>query len=133
NLNNQNNLNNQTKTNSIKKNSKELQQWNCILTNMHDKNGNFLPVSELKLSVVNSTFVSKPSLFIAVVDKSGSMSGNPWNQVRIALIHMMSMTRLNPSIKTVIITYSSSAQILNFNTNNEQDTNRIIGGLNAGG
>ena len=36
------------------------------------------PLYELQLRLTNSLFVTKPSLFVAVVDRSGSMSGGPW-------------------------------------------------------
>ena len=69
-------------------------------------------IFELTLNLENSTFEVKPSLFIAVVDRSGSMSGAPWKQVETALIHIMALTHNNPSVRTIIIGYNSSAAII---------------------
>ncbi len=44
---------------------------------------------ELELRLTNSKFVVRPSLFVAVVDRSGSMSGGPWRQVQAALTHIL--------------------------------------------
>lgn len=42
-------------------------------------------MAELTVNIEQALFAAKPSLFIAVVDHSGSMSGNPWRQVQTAL------------------------------------------------
>ena len=100
--------------------------WNNKLTQIIDNKGNALPIAELEISITNSQFKVKPSLFVAVVDYSGSMAGNPWKQVESALIHIMSMARYNPSVIVRIIGYSSQASIINFNYKSEEDTNRTI-------
>lgn len=86
-------------------------KWSATLTPLIDVNNNPLPLAELKLSLENSKFAVKPTLFIAVVDRSGSMSGNPWKQVETALLHITGLTRGNPFVKTVVVAYDSSAQI----------------------
>lgn len=58
------------------------QQWSAVLNPVGDLQGNPLGVSELKLSLENASFTPKPSLFLAVVDRSGSMAGSPWKQVK---------------------------------------------------
>ena len=75
----------------------------------------------------------KPSLFIAVVDKSGSMAGSPWRQVQSALVHMTGVTSSNPLVKTVMITYDSYATILETAGKTDAETRRMIEGMSAGG
>jgi len=83
------------------------------------------PIAELKIYLENSQFKIEPTLFIAVCDTSGSMSGNPWKQVESALIHIMGMTQSNPMIKTSIVRYSSTAEIINTNGSQSEVTHRI--------
>jgi uncharacterized protein YegL len=67
-------------------------------------------------------------MIILVVDKSGSMSGNPINQVKQALIHIVSMSNSNSNVKIQIIAYDSLATILNTNislANTIQSINNI--------
>lgn len=66
---------------------------------------------ELKLELRNSQFVTNPSLFIACVDRSGSMSGGPWRQVKSALVHIAGLSETNPMVKLVIISYESVAKV----------------------
>lgn len=71
-------------------------------------------IAELSIKIAKSQFSTRPSLFIAVVDRSGSMHGRPLEQVETALVHMMAITQRNPLIKTVIIPYDSTAEIVEF-------------------
>lgn len=103
--------------------------WSATLTPVNEEND----VAELKLSLDRSLFNVKKSLFIAVVDNSGSMDGNPWLQVRAALTHITAVSRINPLVETVIITYNSVASIVNLNISSESDCYRVIQGLRAGG
>jgi len=64
---------------------------------------------ELVLSCDKSDFKTRPSLFIAVVDESGSMSGRPMDQVRAALTHMFELARVNSNVVLKMIAYSSGA------------------------
>lgn len=111
---------------------KNLPKWNCTITSLHGNNGTYLPIGELEITLENANFIPRPTLFIAVVDKSGSMSGNPWKQVQIALIHIMSLTNLSSNVKTVIIPYDSIAYVLH-TLGTQQDINRSIKTLEASG
>lgn len=71
-----------------------------------------IPIAELTLNIESSKFATKPSLFIPVVDRSGSMAGNPWRQVQASLVHIIGMTETNPMVKTVIIEYQSFAEVV---------------------
>jgi len=108
------------------------QKWSSMITPIISPTGEILPVTELQVNLENSNFVTKPSLFIAVVDRSGSMGGNPWKQVETALTHIMALSRSNISVKTVIIGYASTAEIIN-TTGTQVDVNRIIRTMFTGG
>jgi len=90
-----------------------IQEWSAVVTPISDDNGHELPIGEFKLTLKNSQFVAKPSLFIAVVDRSGSMAGGPWRQVESALLHIMGLTHSNGLVKTVIVAYESYGEIIN--------------------
>ena len=76
-----------------------------------DKNKPY--IGKLSLNVIRANFKTKKSIFIAVVDKSGSMSGKPIEQVKTALEHIIGLTSLKvSSIETRIILYSSTASCL---------------------
>jgi len=75
--------------------------------------GDDVPMAELTLSIDRALFVTKPSLFIAVNDRSGSMAGGPWRQVQAALKHIIGMTETTMGmVKTVIIAYESGAVVV---------------------
>jgi ankyrin repeat protein len=89
--------------------------------------GDDIPMVELSLSIDRSLFVTKPSLFIAVNDRSGSMGGGPWRQVQAALKHIIGMTETTMGmVKTVIIAYESTAMVV-------PTTVEAVTALNAGG
>jgi len=108
------------------------QRWSASLVPLHDRKGSQLPIGQLKVNLEDSNFSAKPSLFIGVVDQSGSMAGSAWRQVQTALLHIDGLTRSNPLVKTVIITYQSHAQILNTNGSAQEVRQRIMA-THAGG
>lgn len=110
------------------------QSWTATLTPIVDRIGKQLPVGELCVTLEKSQFQVKPSLFIAVTDNSGSMAGNPWNQVRTALVHLYSMVRNNPLVQVKWIVYNSMATIQNINPQQDQQlVQSAINGVQAGG
>ena len=117
---------------NIEKDKEDKQKWSSSLIPVVDRNGNFLPIAELKVVLENAMFVTKPSLFIAVVDRSGSMAGSRWKQVETALIHIMSLTKSNSMVKTIIVAYASIAEIINTGTTTSE-TNTIIKNMFTGG
>jgi len=80
--------------------------WSCSLTPIKE----FETMSELVLSCDKTDFKTRPSLFIAVVDESGSMDGRPMEQVRMALNHMVELAKVNTHVILKMISYSSGAQ-----------------------
>jgi ankyrin repeat protein len=96
-------------------------QWSCTLTPVTENEKMY----ELKLSVTDSKFTTRPSLFIAVLDRSGSMGGAPERQVSTALKHIYALAQGNPCVKLVMVTYGSEADIID-----TPDQYRIRGGTN---
>lgn len=88
-------------------------KWSAHIIPLQDKHNKRLNIGELSLELEKSNFIIKPSLFIAVVDRSGSMSGAPWKQVETALLYITRMAHQNPMVKICIIAYDSTAQIYN--------------------
>ena len=50
--------------------------------------------------------------FVLILDRSGSMGGQPWAQVQTAAAQMVEIVRGKPRIKTKIMVYNGSAQFL---------------------
>ena len=98
-------------------------QWSSNFEWIDPKNPN---IGKLSLNIIRSNFKTKKSIFIAVVDKSGSMSGTPIEQVKTALEHIIGLTSIKASsIETRIILYSSNASCLPI-MNNKSMLNDLI-------
>ncbi len=108
------------------------QTWEAVVNPVMDSTGKVLPVSELKLTLEGASIIPKTTRFIPVMDRSGSMSGNPWRQVQAALRHIVALASTNPLVEVDVIAYESYAQIVNLG--HSLDTARnAIDSLNAGG
>lgn len=88
------------------------QKWTAQMTCVTNNYGTQLPISQLKLMLENSEFTPKQSLFILAVDKSGSMGGNPIDQVKMALKHVIGLSRSNQMMKVILITYDSYSNLI---------------------
>lgn len=88
-----------------------------------------------RLKIINKNYKSNiKSLIILVIDTSGSMAGNPINQVKYTLSNALEMTYGKEYIIMDIIKYDSSASIINIDKkNNMQFYKSIINNINAGG
>jgi len=64
-------------------------------------------MAELHLRLENSKFITRPSLFLAVLDRSGSMSGYPEKQVKTALNHIDALATHNKQVKLGLLSYGS--------------------------
>lgn len=115
----------------IKIEEKPEQNWSCSLIPIIDPKMNSLPVAQLTLSVEKAQFKTKPTLFLAVVDRSTSMAGTGWRQIQAALTHILALAKTNPNVKVMIIAYQSNAEIVNIDPN--MDPEYTIKALNAGG
>ena len=120
-------------TNGGTTNTSESQKWNATVTPIYNEKGKRLDIGQLKLTLTNSKFVAKPSLFIAVVDRSGSMSGSPWKQVETALLHIMGLTRSNNMVKTVIVAYDSYGEIMDTTGTHDEVNDKIRKMFTGGG
>ena len=72
--------------------------WNCSLTQVVSPSGEKLPVGRLRADVTWPTYSGDVCLFIPVIDRSGSMSGKPFTQVKEALLHMLNCTLHNRNV-----------------------------------
>merc|ERR1712141_711060 len=72
---------------------------------------------------IDETVSNKKAEIIVVVDKSGSMSGTPWNQVQSALIKMLDITRDVSNCRA--ISYNQRAEEIRLSGNRETDKSKI--------
>lgn len=84
--------------------------WHCSVAPVNDHAGEELPISKLQLDISQPTYCGDVCMLIPVIDKSGSMSGQPFEQVKQALLHMHHLTFTNRRVFTCIITYDSKAE-----------------------
>lgn len=108
------------------------QRWSASITPVTDATGKITPISELKLNLEGATIIPKPSLFIAIMDRSGSMSGNPWRQVQAGLTHIVSLAATNPLVRVEVVAYQSHAHVVDLGVTLASATN-AINALQAGG
>lgn len=88
-------------------------------------------IGKLTMNVIRSNFKTNKAVFIAVVDTSGSMAGNPITQVKTALTHILGLTSLKvASIETYVITYNSTASLL-INMNDKSDLDSSLNKVNT--
>lgn len=62
---------------------------------------------EVTLTLEDGVFSTRPSLFIAVLDRSGSMRGRAGEQVGTALRHIHALAKSNPQSTLVMLSYGS--------------------------
>lgn len=90
-------------------------------------------LGKLKLTCTDNKFNFK-TLLIPVIDKSGSMGGNPISQCIYSLGRIIDLAYSNPNIITNIITYNDSASSILINTAQTIESYKmIVNGINAGG
>ena len=82
-------------------------------------------LGKLKLNCVDNKFNFK-TLLIPVIDKSGSMSGNPITQCKYSLNRIIDLTYANSNIITNIITYNDLASSIYISTAQSMDSYRLI-------
>lgn len=78
-------------------------EWTCTATPIVASN----TMCELSLNLHNARFQTRPALFVAVMDRSGSMGGLPERQVRAALKHIEALAKTSAHVKLVMLTYGS--------------------------
>eukprot|EP00931_Biecheleriopsis_adriatica_P089331 TRINITY_DN63485_c0_g1_i1.p1 TRINITY_DN63485_c0_g1~~TRINITY_DN63485_c0_g1_i1.p1 ORF type:complete len:1582 (-),score=251.39 TRINITY_DN63485_c0_g1_i1:49-4455(-) len=96
----------------------------CGLIPCRTAGGSQLPIGRLKIDVDYPSYEGDVCLFMPVIDKSGSMGGQPFEQVKTALLHMLSQTLANRSVFTCIIPYDSQAEIIKVPRDGGAETER---------
>eukprot|EP01060_Flectonema_neradi_P009626 TRINITY_DN16854_c0_g1_i1.p1 TRINITY_DN16854_c0_g1~~TRINITY_DN16854_c0_g1_i1.p1 ORF type:complete len:1402 (+),score=282.26 TRINITY_DN16854_c0_g1_i1:59-4264(+) len=77
--------------------------WTCTATPVVSNKG----MAEVVVNIQRSKFQTRPALFIAVLDRSGSMSGQASRQVSAALTHIECLAKANSNVKLVMLSYGS--------------------------
>lgn len=80
-----------------------LQEWNATINRLQSPSGEQFPVGELTITLKNSKYVTKPNIFIGILDQSGSMHGSPWNQVKAAMLYMYGLSLVHESLQLFLI------------------------------
>lgn len=102
-------------------------QYHCTLTAVNER------VAQLELTLENGRFTPQPTLIVLALDQSGSMSGNPWTQVKTALVHIVGLVDSNPLVKLVVITYQSIATLVDSTTGSVEQIAARMQALQSGG
>jgi ankyrin repeat protein/uncharacterized protein YegL len=90
---------------------KKEECWSATIQKVYDLRGKYVGESLLEVQVENSQTVFKPTLFVMVADKSGSMSGKPWEQVESAILHIIGTTQTS-NMDSALILYDSDATVV---------------------
>ncbi len=80
--------------------------WTCTATPITATSN----MCELALQLENAKFKTRPALFIAVLDRSGSMGGRPGEQVGMALKHIEALAKHNNNVHLVMLAYESACR-----------------------
>jgi hypothetical protein len=67
-----------------------------------------------------------PILVLTCADQSGSMSGNPFNQVKAALRHIVGMSHDNPNVTSRLIVYNSVANEVDITTSANRRLDSVL-------
>lgn len=102
--------------------------WACSLSKVGQT-----AIAELRLSLNHASLAADPALFVAVVDRSGSMGGAPWRQVETALLHIVGLQRSSASTRLVIVAYDSTAASVSAEGPLDEVTARIRTMFTGGG
>lgn len=111
---------------------KNAHGWSGKISRICNNNINQSTIGKLELVNTNKTHFK--TLFIPTVDKSGSMSGSAFNQVKYSLSRIVDMTYKNPQLVTNIISYSDWGSTVEINTVMAQNHyENVVQQMNAGG
>lgn len=87
-----------------------------------------------KLELINKNKTHFKTLLIPVIDKSGSMAGRSFDQVKYSLSRIVDITYNNPHLMTNLVSYCDSASTIEINTGIAQSHyEQIVRQLSAGG
>eukprot|EP00750_Incisomonas_marina_P032883 INCI9399.2.p1 GENE.INCI9399.2~~INCI9399.2.p1 ORF type:complete len:1872 (+),score=294.44 INCI9399.2:196-5616(+) len=99
-------------------------RWQATLDPVVTGDGTQLPVGRLRLDVEWPDYTGDVCLFLPIIDKSGSMAGQPFRQVKTALMHMLHQTLAHRSVFTCIIPYDSSSEVIKVPRDGSATTDR---------
>ena len=102
-------------SNKKKSNEKISPDWEGQIDWLEPSNSVYQTIlGKLKINCLDDKFNFK-SLLIPVIDKSGSMHGNPISQCIYSLNRIIDLAYSNPNIITNIITYNDNASSIKIN------------------
>ena len=88
--------------------------WSANYYNLKNAENENTGVSCIEINT-NISLNQKKCLLIPVIDKSGSMSGNPTTQVNYSMKRMVDTTKQSTNLITYIITYNDTYEIFDIN------------------
>ena len=92
-------------------------KWNAKIHKLCNNNGmNQTVIGRLELTTTNKNYNFK-TLLIPVIDRSGSMAGNPTIQVKYSLNRIVDLIYSNKQIITNLVVYDDMYDIIELNTN----------------
>jgi ankyrin repeat protein/uncharacterized protein YegL len=113
----------------------KISQTNALYTaKLHCLTNNVTGSMIGQLELASSKKLNFKTLLIPVLDKSGSMSGSPFNQCKYSMERLIDLTYKHKHLVTNIVTYSDSAQTYEIGTHcPESYYKNLISGLSTGG
>lgn len=111
--------------------NQQKQEWTGTISRI--TNHGLSTIGKLELTNKNKQTNFK-TLFIPTIDRSGSMAGSAFNQVKYSLTRIKDITYQNPQLITNLVSYCDTATTIEFNTTNPQSYyDDVIQRLNASG
>lgn len=93
-------------------NADQKLDWSVTCQEIVDRTGKSTGEYQQVVQLNDANLSVKPTLFIAVCDRSGSMGGQPWSQVENALLHMIGLSRGSRVVQLGCVMYESTAEII---------------------
>ncbi len=109
------------------------QEWTAKIYPICNNNVSLSTIGklEIKNNNINSNF---KTLLIPTIDKSGSMAGSAFNQVKYSLNRIVDLTYSHSQLITNLVSYCDSASTVEINTTQPQNYyGNIVQTMNAGG
>ena len=114
--------------NEIKRHVDPKLDWNVTTRLVVDKSGRSTGDFNRVIQLNDANLSFKPALFIAVCDRSGSMSGNPWQQLENAVLHMIGLSQGSRVVQLGCVMYDSTAEIIDVKAITRENIRRYFTG-----
>ena len=108
--------------------NQKLLDWKINSQLVVDRTGNSTGEYYQTIQLNDANLSIRPTLFIAVCDRSGSMIGKPWDQVANALLHMIGLSNGSRIVQLGCIMYESTAEIIDVSKINRNNINQYFTG-----